>query len=176
MASSRVGSRMRARMGFFLRCGRVVGFGDLVEALDHGNEEGEGLAGAGGGGGEDVAAFEGGRDGLGLNGGGDDEFRGSEAGFEVVGDVEVGELNAFGLGQVIGGGGGGGDFGCGRREAVGGLEVKCCRAQVWSFVVEVRWSAGCDAGVLDAPSVCSGSALLSFGTEALLLRGEADVL
>ena len=38
-----------------------------VHALDHRDEEAEGLAGAGGGGGENVVAFERGRDGLGLN-------------------------------------------------------------------------------------------------------------
>ncbi len=75
------------------RLPRGAGRGGRVHALDHGDEEAEGLAGAGGGGGEDVLAFEGGRDGLGLDGRGGDEAGVGEAVLERVRDVEVGEAN-----------------------------------------------------------------------------------
>ena len=79
----------------------VRGDGGLVHALDHGDEEAEGLAGAGGGGGEDVVAFERGRDGPGLDGGGGDEAGGGEAGLEGVGDLEVVEVDIFDQGRPV---------------------------------------------------------------------------
>ena len=91
MASSRVGRRMSERMG--PRLPLVEGAEHRVHLLDHGDQEAEGLAGAGGGGGENVGAFERGRDGSGLDGRGDDEVRGGEARFEGVGDVEIVEVD-----------------------------------------------------------------------------------
>ena len=69
----------------------VLGTEVAVHALDHRDEEAEGLAGAGGGGGENVAAFEGRWDGLGLNGRRHGEAGVGEAVLERVRDVEVGE-------------------------------------------------------------------------------------
>ena len=62
-----------------------------------GIEEAEGLAGAGGGGGEDVVAFERGRDGSSLHGRGGDEAGGAEAGLERVRDLEVVEGDGRGV-------------------------------------------------------------------------------
>ena len=80
-----------------------AGDGYLLEAFDHGDEEAQGLAGAGGGGGEDVVAFKRGRNGSGLHRGGGDEAGGGEARLQRVRDVEVGE------GELGGGFGGCGD-------------------------------------------------------------------
>ena len=59
MASSRVGSRMSAN-----GCSLCA----LLHTLDEGDEEAEGFAGSGLRGREHIAAFERGRNGLGLNG------------------------------------------------------------------------------------------------------------
>ena len=79
-----------------------AGDGGRVHALDHRDEEAEGLAGAGGGGGEDVVAFERGRDGLGLDGRRRDEAGVGEAVLQGVGDVEVGEADALLEGETDG--------------------------------------------------------------------------
>ena len=68
--------------------------------LDHRDEEAERLAGAGGGGGEDVGAFKRRRDGLGLHRSGRVEAGRGEAGLQRLGDVEVGEVNVLQEGQV----------------------------------------------------------------------------
>jgi hypothetical protein len=73
------------------------GLGDLFEALDHGDQEAEGLAGAGGGSGEDVVAFERGRDGSSLHGRWGDEAGGGKARLEGVRDLEVGEGDGLGV-------------------------------------------------------------------------------
>ncbi len=111
----------------------VRGHGGGLEALDHGDQEGEGLAGAGGGGGKDVLAFEGGRDGLCLDGSGGEEAGSGEAGLQRIGDVEVCEVNAFNEREVDGGGG------CGCGSMAGGrvrrgLRLKSSGGQVCSFV------------------------------------------
>ena len=87
-----------------------------VHALDHRDEEAEGLAGAGGGGGENVVAFKGGRDGLGLDRGRRGEAGVGEAVLERVRDVEVGEADVVNEGEAgwIGGSGLGWDWRAGR--------------------------------------------------------------
>ncbi len=85
------------RAAFAARAGR----GGRVHALNHGDQEAEGLAGAGGGGGEDVLAFEGGRNGLGLDGRGGDEAGIGKTGLQGVGDVEVVEANVADEGEAV---------------------------------------------------------------------------
>ena len=75
----------------------VLGKLVAVEALEDGDEEGQGLAAAGFGGGEDIAPLE--RKGYGarLDVGQGFEVRGLEAGEGLVGDGQFGELVRLGL-------------------------------------------------------------------------------
>ena len=72
--------------------GRAAGF-RFGQHFQNGNDEAEGFASAGLGGGEDVFALKGGRNCAGLHGGGDGEVHGSDALLERLGDIEVGKLS-----------------------------------------------------------------------------------
>ena len=78
-----------------------------VHALDHRDEEAKGFARASGGSGENVVAFESGRDGLGLDRSRRGEAGVGEAALEGVRDVEVGEAHVVNEGKAgwIGGSG-----------------------------------------------------------------------
>jgi hypothetical protein len=73
---------------------------NLFEALDHGDQKAEGLAGAGGGSGENVVAFECWRDRSGLDRRGGDEAGGEEARLEGLRDLEV--VEGDGSGSFVG--------------------------------------------------------------------------